>query len=292
MTEFVRLFFNSLQTGSIFALAALGIVLIFRTSRTTNFAQGMIGTFNAYVAAYFLLRFGWSVWLVALVAIITAFVTGVIIDTLIIRPAAKVNPISKQIVTLGIIMILVGLIPFFFGVQPLLFPSFIPTRFGINILGATLRYNTVFIILLSIGLMGAMFWFIQHTRWGLATRVTASNETTSKLMGVPTKSVTMVSWATAAILGTLAALFVAPSVSVQPNMMLNVQLSAFFAGTLGGFSTFIGPVVGAYIIAFARNFTSFYISNIWGNVLVYSSILVFLYFKPYGLFGKKPTKKV
>jgi branched-chain amino acid transport system permease protein len=160
------------------------------------------------------------------------------------------------------------------------------------IAGATLQYNTIFIIALSLSLMGLMFYFIQHTKWGLATRVTASDETTSKLMGVPTKRVTMLSWATAAIFGTLAAIFVAPRVGVNPNMLLTVQISAFFAGTLGGFSTFYGPVVGAYIIAFSRNFAQFYISDIWGNVIVYTLILVFLYFKPYGLFGKKPTKKV
>ena len=292
MTELLRLLFNSLETGSVYALAALGIVLIFRTSKTTNFAQGTIGAFNAYIAASLMLSFGFSIWVVALAALITAFITGLIIDTLIIRPASKVNPISKQIITLGIIMVLIGLMPIFFGVDVLNLPRFIDASNQIVILDANLRYNTIFIILLSVGLMGLMFWFIQYTKWGLATRVTASDETTSKLMGVPTKTVTMVSWAVAAMLGTLAALFVASRIGVKSDMLLTVQISAFFAGTLGGFSTFYGPVIGAYIIAFGNNFTQFYISDIWGNVIVYMSILVFLYFKPYGLFGKKPTKKV
>ena len=291
MGDLLRIIFNSVQTGSIFALAALGIVLIFRTSKTTNFAQGIIGTFNAYVAATLLLNQGASIWVVALAALVTAFLTGVTIDRLIMRASKKSLGMTKPILTLGIIMILVGLIPFLFGVQFLTLPSFIPTG-SVLISGINLRYNTIFVIALSTLLMGALFWFIQYTRWGLATRVTAADETTSQLMGVPTERITMISWAVAAMLGTLSALFIAPSVGVQPNMMLNVQISAFFAGTLGGFSTFFGPVVGAYLIAFMMNFTGFYISDIWGNVIVYSLILVFLYFKPYGLFGKKPTKKV
>jgi branched-chain amino acid transport system permease protein len=291
MADILRILFNSLQTGSTYALAALGIALIWKTSRTTNFAQGSIGTINAYIAGVLLLNWGWSIWLVALVSMVTAFLTGILIDTFIIRPAAKVSPISKQIITLGLIMILTGLIPLLFGVDPYRLPSFIPGK-SVDIAGATLRYNTVFVIGVSLGLMGFMFWFIQYTKWGLAIRVTASNETTSKLMGVPTKAVTMISWASAAILGTLAALIVAPQASVNPNMLLDVQVSAFFAGVLGGFSTFAGPVAGAFIIAIARNFTSFYVSDIWGNVIVYSLILVFLYFKPYGLFGKKVMKKV
>jgi branched-chain amino acid transport system permease protein len=292
ITTIFTLLFNSLETGSGYALAALGIVLIFRTSRTTNFAQGTIGTFNAYIAAYLMMQMDINIWVVAICATITAFSTGIIIDTLIIRPASKVSAISKQIITLGIIMVLVGILPFLFGVNTLQLPRFFDSSQSMIIAGATLQYNTIFIIALSLSLMGLMFYFIQHTKWGLATRVTASDETTSKLMGVPTKRVTMLSWATAAIFGTLAAIFVAPRVGVNPNMLLTVQISAFFAGTLGGFSTFYGPVVGAYIIAFSRNFAQFYISDIWGNVIVYTLILIFLYFKPYGLFGKKPTKKV
>jgi len=286
------LLFNSLESGSVYALASLGIVLIFRTSRTTNFAQGSIGTFNAFIAAYVMLLYGYSIWVVALFSIVTAFASGIIIDTVIIRPASKVSPISKQIITLGIIMVLLGIMPMLFGINTLQLPRFFDASNSIDVFGATLYYNTIFVIILSLVLMGGLFYFIQNTKWGLATRVTAIDETTSKLMGVPTKRITMISWATAAIFGTLAAIFVAPRVGVGPNMLLTVQISAFFAGTLGGFSTFYGPVIGAYIIAFARNFTQFYISDIWGNVIVYTAILVFLYFKPYGLFGKKPTKKV
>ncbi len=291
MADILRILFNSMQTGSTYALAALGIALIWKTSRTTNFAQGSIGTLNAYVAGILLVSWGWSIWLVAAASMVTAFFTGILIDAFIIRPAARVSPISKQIITLGLIMVIVGLIPLLFGVDPYRLPSFIPGA-SVTVAGAALRYNTVFVVTISLALMGGLFWFIQKTRWGLAIRVTAISESTSRLMGVPTKTVTMISWASAAMMGTLAALIVAPQASVNPNMLLDVQVSAFFAGVLGGFSTFAGPVVGSFIIAFSRNFTAFYISDIWGNVIVYSLILVFLYFKPYGLFGKKSVKKV
>ena len=291
MADILRILFNSMQTGSTYALAALGIALIWKTSRTTNFAQGSIGTLNAYVAGILLVSWGWNIWLVAAASMVTAFFTGILIDAFIIRPAARVSPISKQIITLGLIMVIVGLIPLLFGVDPYRLPSFIPGA-SVTVAGAALRYNTVFVVTISLALMGGLFWFIQKTRWGLAIRVTAISESTSRLMGVPTKTVTMISWASAAMMGTLAALIVAPQASVNPNMLLDVQVSAFFAGVLGGFSTFAGPVVGSFIIAFSRNFTAFYISDIWGNVIVYSLILVFLYFKPYGLFGKKSVKKV
>ncbi len=225
VTQLLRIIFNSLQTGSIYALAALGIVLIFRTSRTTNFAQGSIGTLNAYVAAMAMASLGWNIWAVALLSIITAFFTGVIIDKFILRPVAKVSPISKQIITLGLIMVIVGIIPFIFGVETYRLPRFIAAG-RYDILGATLRLNTIFTVGLSLALMGFIFWFIQYTKWGLAIRVTASDEATSRLMGVPTKTVTTMSWAVAAILGTLAALIVAPQANAAPSTSMSTSMSA------------------------------------------------------------------
>lgn len=294
MGTFLYLLLKSLETGSVYALAALGIVLIFRTSSTTNFAQGSIGTLNAFVAASLLIRWDWSIWVVAVIAMITAFITGIIIDAFIIRPASKVSAVSKQIITLGLIMVIIGLIPMIFGVDPLRMPRFIKitTETTLYFLDTTMTYNAIFVILISISIMGFLFWFLKYTRWGLAIRVTASNEVTSRLMGVPTKRVTMASWATAAAFGTLAALIIAPQSSVNVMMMTDVQVNAFFACVLGGFGTFYGPVLGAYIIAFSKNITQFYITDVWGNVIVYLVILVFLFFKPFGLFGKKPVSKV
>ena len=294
MDLFLKLLFKSLETGSVYALAALGIVLIFKTSRTTNFAQGSIGTLNAFVAATLLMKWDWSIWAATIAAIITAFISGILIDRFIIRPASKAGAVSKQIITLGLIMVIIGIIPMIFGVDPLRMTRFIAvspeTQF--TIFGSLVSYNAVFVIVVSISLMGLLFWFLKFTKWGLAIRVTASNEVTSRLMGVPTKSVTMASWATAAVFGTLAAIIIAPQGSVNPLMMTDVQVNAFFACVLGGFGSFYGPVIGAYIIAFSKSSAQFYLSDEWGNVMVYLIILGILFFKPYGLFGKKSQKKV
>jgi branched-chain amino acid transport system permease protein len=294
MSVFLNLVFRSLETGSVYALASLGIILIYRTSKTTNFAQGSIGTLNAFVAATLLMKWDWSIWAVVPVAMVTAVITGFIIDTIFIRPASKVGSVGKQIITLGLIIVILGCIPWLFGVEPIPLPQFIPfsEETSIDILGATIGYNAFFTIGVSVVLMGGLFLFIQFTEWGLAIRVTASNEITSRLMGVPTKNVTMMSWATAAVLGTLAAIIVAPQTQVDINMMASIQVSAFFACVLGGFQTFYGPVLGAYIIAFANNMTAYYVTSTWNTVLVYVTILVFLFFKPVGLVGKKLVRKV
>jgi len=294
MSVFLQLLFRSLETGSVYALASLGIILIYRTSKATNFAQGSIGTLNAFVAATLLAKWGWSIWAVVPAAMVTAIITGFVIDTIFIRPANRVGSVGKQIITLGLIIVILGIIPWLFGVEPIPLPQFIPfdESTSIEILGATIGYNSFFTISLSLVLMGAAFIFIQFTDWGLAIRVTASNEMTSRLMGVPTKTVTMMSWATAAAFGTLAAIIVAPQTQVDLNMMASIQVSAFFACVLGGFQTFYGPVIGAYMIAFANNMTSYYVTSTWSTVIVYLLILIFLFFKPVGIIGKKMVRKV
>lgn len=294
MRVFVSLIIRSLETGSVYALAALGVVLIFRTSKTTNFAQGAIGTLNAFVAATVLVKWGWTIWAVVPLAMVTAIITGFIIDKVFIRPASKVGPIGKQIITLGLIIVIIGIIPMLFGVEPIPMPNFIPftdaTKF--DFFGASIGYNAIFTIALSVFLMGGAFWFLKFTDWGLAIRVTASNEVASKLMGVPTKKVTMFSWATAAAFGTLAAIIIAPQSAVDINMMNDVQINAFFACTLGGFQTFYGPVIGAYIISLSKNLTIYYINSTWSTVIVYTVIMIFLFFRPVGIIGKKLVKKV
>lgn len=291
MDIFLLLLFSGLETGSIYALATLGIVLIYKTSRTTNFAQGTIGMFNAFVATFALNAWGLPTWLAVLAGMISAFVTGILIDLLIIRRAKKATPLGRQIITFGIIMILLGTAPMIFRVVPLNFPRLIPVG-QLDIMGASLSHNGLLNIVMGTVITAGLFLFLKYTRWGLAVRVTASDETTAKLMGVPTAKVTMGAWAVAAALGALAALMLAPAISVNPTMMENVQLNALIAGVLGGFSTFYAPVIAAFAIGIARNLLLFYVSSVWGEPLLFTLILLFIVVRPNGLVGKKMVKKV
>ncbi len=302
---FITTFFISLRHGSIVALATLGIVLIYRTSKATNFAQGMIGTFNAYVAGYLMIHHGASIWVATLVALITAFITGVIIDKLFIRPASKSSAVGKQIMTLGIILILVGIMNMNFGLIGRVTNTnnrvtrFIPTTQTVSIFGQNIPWDTVFVTVLAMVLMGAIFWFIQKTRWGLGVRVTASNEPVARLMGVPTRTITMLSWSVAAMLGTIAGIALASTQGgITVGLLIGVQISAFFAAVLGGFQTFHGPVIMAYVLGFTLRMsryimmTVFAQSSVLADALIYTLVLVVLYFMPYGIFGKAPVRKV
>ena len=291
MSTFIQVILRSLETGSIYALAALGIIIIFRTSNVTNFSQGAVAMFNTFVVTYLFNTLGINIWLAALGGIVSAIIIGILIDLVVIRHAKKVNPVAKQIITLGMIMIVLGIAPLIFGVDPLRLPRLIEQG-NLSILGADISYNGIFNILFGLFVMGGLFVVLQKTKVGLAIRATASNEHTARLMGVPTKTVTMGAWAVAGVLGVISGVMTAPMTSVTLNLMDDVQLNALIALVLGGFQTFYGPVVGAYIIGIGRNLLLYYGSSVWGGQILYILILIFLVFRPQGLFGKKIIKKV
>lgn len=291
MSTFIQVILRSLETGSIYALAALSIIIIFRTSNIVNFSQGVVAMFNTFVVTYLFNTMGINIWLAVAGGIVSAIVIGLLIDLVIIRHTKKVHPEAKQIITLGMIMIVLGIAPLIFGVDPLRLPKLIENG-NLSILGADISYNGIFNILFGLFVMGALFFILQKTKIGLAVRATASNEYTAKLMGVPTKIVTLGAWAVAGVLGVLSGVMTAPMTSVTLNLMDEVQLNGLVAIVLGGFQTFYGPVVGAYIIGIGRNLLLYYGSSVWGGQILYILILAFLVVRPYGLFGKKIIKKV
>lgn len=291
MSTFVQLVTRSLETGSIYALAALGIIIIFRTSSITHFAQGAMAMFNTFVVTILFTKMDMPLWMALIGGIFSAVLTGFLVDFLIIRHTKKVSPVAKQIMTLGLIMVFVGVIPMFFGVEPLNLPKFFNSG-EIAFLGAKISYNGLFNISFGLIIMFVLFYILQNTKWGLAVRTTASNEVVARMMGVPTKKVTMAAWAIAAALGVISGVMNAPTTTVTPNLMDSVQLNALIACVLGGFQTFYGPVLGAYIIAILQNLFAYYYSSTWGTQLLYISILIFIVFRPHGLIGKKVIKKV
>ncbi|SMC40008.1 branched-chain amino acid ABC transporter permease [Papillibacter cinnamivorans] len=291
MSTFLQLFLRSLETGGIFALAALGIIIIYRTNNLIHFAQGTMGMFNTYVVTFFFTTVGAPLWLAVICGLVSATLSGAVVDFVIIRNAKKVTASGKEIITLGLIMIFLGITPMLFGVDPLSLPKFIPTG-SVSFFGAAISYNGMLNIIIGLAIMGFLFYLLQKTKLGLAIRTTASNEYTARLMGVPTRSVTLFAWALAAILGCLAGVMIAPTTSVTLNLMDSVQVNAFIACVLGGFQTFYGPVLGAYIIGVLKNLLIYYVSSVWGEQILYLLIIVFIVFKPWGLIGKKTIKKV
>lgn len=282
-------------------LATFAVTLIFKTSYTTNFAQGVIAALGAYVAVECTLANGLPLWTGAVAGVVVAFIIGVAIDVLIFRNGRYVNALGKQIITMGLISIFIGLIPFIFSVAHYeSIPSipFIHLAEGFNIGGLFVQYNILVNVVITTVMLVAVFVMLQKSKWGLSVRATASNEIVAGMMGVNTKVITAISWGIAGAFGAAAAIMYVGNVTLSSGyVMTTTQINAFLAGILGGFATFYGPVLGAVIIYLLNVIVGCICINVpelstWKSAIVYFVVMLLVLLKPQGLFGKKIVKKV
>ena len=285
------------------ALVTLAITIIFKTSYTTNFSQGVISAFGAYVVASALNNLGLSLWLSLPVGMFVAMLIAVAVDVLIFRNGRYVNALGKQIITMGLISLVVGAIPLIFGIITPTFKSFVPGSISFTLSDgsmATITKNSLVCMAFAVVVIVVIFVLLRFSKWGLSVRATASNEYVAGMMGINTHVVTAISWGLAGALGALAATINASSGTVISGyFMTNYQVYAFLAGILGGFSTFYGPVIAALMIPLANNLVQYFVNVIgkpeltgWSMVIVYAIALVIIFFKPEGIFGKKIARKV
>ena len=298
---YLTIFIGVLPSMCAGILATFAITLIFKTSYTTNFAQGVISAIGAYVAVELTLEKGLPLWGVAILGVVVAFVVGLLIDVLIFRRGKNVNAIGKQIITMGLISLFVGIIPFVFAVanyESVPVQPFIPLTEKLTLGQISIPYNTLVGIGITIVLMVLVFVLLQKSKWGLSVRATASNEIVAGMMGINTKVITAISWAIAGALGAVAAVIYIGNVTFSNALvMTTTQINAFLAGILGGFATFYGPVAGAAIIYLLNAIVGCICIHVpeltmWKSAVVYGVVMLLVLLKPQGLFGKKMVKKV
>ncbi len=302
ITNYVQIFLVIIPSLCAGLLATFAITLIFKTSYTTNFAQGVISAIGAYVAVELCMKKGVPLWGTTIIAVVVCFVLGLFIDFAIFRRGRNVNALGKQIISMGLISLFVGLIPFVFSVakdeRQYTTPFFPITKTFDLGNGLTISYNTVLAAGITVVVLVALFLMLRFTKWGLSVRATASNEVVAGMMGVNTKIITAVSWGIAGALGAIAAVIYVGNVNLSSGyVMTTIQINAFLAGILGGFATFYGPVLGAaiiYLLDFAIGCICVTVPELsdWKTVLVYVIVMLLVLIRPQGLFGKKMVKKV
>ena len=298
---YLTIFIGVLPSMCAGILATFAITLIFKTSYTTNFAQGVVSAVGAYVAVELALEKGLPLWAGLIIGVVIAFFVGMLIDVVIFRRGKNVNAIGKQIITMGLISLFVGVIPFIFKVanyESIPIQPFIPLTKQLVMGKLSIPYNTFVGVGITIVLMVLVFVLLQKSKWGLSVRATASNEIVAGMMGINTKVITAISWAIAGALGAVAAvIYIGNAAFTSALVMTSTQINAFLAGILGGFATFYGPVAGAAIIYLLNALVGCICIHVpelsmWKPAVVYGVVMLLVLWKPQGLFGKKMVKKV
>ena len=291
-TEFAQQIAAGIREGAIYAGLALAIVIIYRSTRVINFAQGEMATFTTFVC-WSLMNHGLSFWTAFPIVLALAFTGGFAIERIVIRPVEDAPVITIVIVTLGLALLLNGLMSLIWGGGNHQFDGPFSTR-TIDVAGVPISVQDVGIVAVSVALVALLGLFFRFTKLGLALRASALNPDSSRLVGVRVGWMLAFGWGLAAMLGAVAGMMVAPVVFLDPNMMQTILLYAFAAAVLGGLDSPIGAVVGGLLLGVTITLLGRYVGFV-GQALklpvALLLILLLLIVRPGGLFGSVTVRR-
>jgi len=291
MQELLQQVVSGVASGAIFASLALALVLIYNAMGLVNFAQGEMAMFATFVA-YTLIERGMSYWLALPLAVLIAFVGGVVIQRIVIRPVERAPVLTLVIVTLGLATLVNGVAGFVFGYIPRSFPSPFSVQ-TISVFGALVSYRDLGVIAVSGVVLVLIYLLLQRTTLGLAMRAAAHNPDASRLLGVRVSWMLALGWGLASAVGALSGIMVAPILLLEPNMMQTIIIYAFAAAVLGGIESPLGAVVGGLIVGVTVNLAGAYL--VGGDLqlaVAFLIIVAVLIVKPNGLFGRPSVRRV
>jgi branched-chain amino acid transport system permease protein len=293
MAAFLQQVVSGIAAGGIYGALALALVLIYRATGVINFAQGEMATFSTYILWTLTVNHGVSYWPAFAVALLVSFVGGIGIHQAVIRPVERGSQIRVVIVTIGLLLLLNGLMTLIWTGEIRAVESPFPGG-TLHVSGVVISYRDIGTIAVCLAAVAVLWAFFQFTKLGLALRAAAVNPTEARLVGVRVTWMLGLGWGLAAILGAIAGMLTAPSVFLDPNMMQSVLIYAFAAAILGGIDSPIGAVVGGLILGVGLNLIGTYVEylsdlRLPAALLV---ILVVLLLRPAGLFGRPQVKKI
>jgi branched-chain amino acid transport system permease protein len=292
VTKFIDLTLNGISTGAIYAAVALALVLIWRSTRIVNFAQGAMLMITTFIASA-VLSAGGSYVLGFIVALASGFVLGAIVERVVVRPIENAPPLNAVILTLGLYTLLVAVAGMIWGNSPRSFPAAFSLR-GYTVGGTTLLFtpNDTFIVLVVIFVAGLLAILFRRTTLGLRMRAAAFAPEVARLLGVRVGRMLTLGWALAAMVGALAGVLVAPSVFLGPNSFDPILIIGFVAAVLGGLDSPPGAVIGGIVLGLALS----YVAGYEGAALVPLAALVILVLvlmiRPTGLFAATRERRV
>lgn len=282
------------SAGSLYALVALGLVLIYRSTRVLNFAHADVATLATFVA-FSLLSRGQSFPVALAGSLAAGAAVGVAFYFGVLAPAQRqgANLLGMVILTLGLALILQGVVVYVWGAEPVSLPFPIPDTETYTLVGGVV-VSRLSLATIAAGVAGSalLYLLVQRTRLGLAMRATSENVMAAQTLGIPTRLVLGVSWAVASALGVVAGIFLAPALLLDPFFMLDPFLKGFAAAVLGGLNSLPGAILGGLLLGVAESLAGAYMTIQFKNTLAFVVIVAVLLVRPEGLLGKEFRERV
>jgi branched-chain amino acid transport system permease protein len=290
----MQLFASGIAVGCLYALIALGFVLIIKATDILNFAHGEIIMISSLICYFLMAKYHFPFLTAVSITIVIAALMGVLTERFVLRPMLGEPIFAVVMITIGLSIFLRSLAGIIFGHDNYVFPSPFPKE-PMNLAGITLSITQIWVMISTAILVIVFFIFFKYSRTGLAMRGTADDQETALLMGISTKRVFAMVWGIAFATAAIAGIFLANVMVVNIGLTFTA-ISAFPAIILGGLESIPGAIIGGLAIGVIENLAGGYLDQVIGggvkDVTPFVVLFLILMFKPYGLFGKEEIERV
>ncbi len=295
MTFFLQLTVTGLASGMVYALIALGFVVILKCSQAFNIAQGYLVMIGGYLGYTFLITFHFPIWAGLICAVLIAVVMGLLIERLTLRPLVGQPVLAIIMMTIALSSVLEGLATLIWGGQYKTYHNVIPSM-NLRFAGVSLAPESLIGLIVSVTVVVILLLFFRYTKIGLAMRATAEDEQVVRSSGIRVNTVYAVSWIIACVTGVIAGILLG-AVTGAFIPLSNVGLMAFAVVLLGGIDSIGGAVIAGIILGVLQNIAAGYLDPLipggdLASIFPFLVIIIVLIFRPYGLFGLRRIERI
>ena len=286
----LQLLFTGIGIGSVYALVALGFVLIFRATNVVNFAQGEFSMVAAFLMVVFSLKIGLPYWIAFVLALVCMAGLGAVFNLAVYYPLRHRTYLPVIISTIGASIFMANTTLSIHGPEPEVLSGWFDTP-GFMLGPVYLDNHYVLIIVVTALLVVLQYWFFEHTLLGKKLQATSQDKEMASLLGIPVAVMIMITFVYSAVIGGIAGILVAPVLFVSIGMGATIALKAFAATIIGGFGDVTGAIIGGLALGVIETFGAAYISVPYKDGFAFLVLIAFLIFRPQGIFGERVAEK-
>lgn len=295
MSFFLQLVVTGFSLGMIYALVAIGFVIILKCSNSFNIAQGHFVLMGGYLGYTFLVPFHLPIWAALILAIAVAAAMGAIIERVALRPLVGQPELAIVMMTIALSVVLEGVAILVWGGEYKSYHGVLPT-FDLSFGGISMPPESLIGLVVSIVSVAALMFVFRYTKIGLAMRATADDLKVVQSLGIRATTVYSVSWVIASVVGVVGGILLG-GISGVSITMSEIGLKAFAVVLLGGINSLGGAIVAGIILGVLENVASGYLDPLvpgggFAQIFPFVAIIVVLVFRPYGLFGTARIERI
>jgi branched-chain amino acid transport system permease protein len=282
---------SGLSTGSLYALTAIAVVVVFRNTRTINLAQGDFAMIAAFLGVVLLKDLKLNYFVMVSIVVVCSILLGMLVERIVMRPIANADWLTLFTATLGVYYILHGVAGWIWGRDTKAFPVTFNTD-SFQFLGTIVSFGHLVNFAWSAAIGALLYIFFKYTKQGIAMRAVTDDPETAKLMGIPVRFIVFLSWGLAGFLAAFAGILLAPIIYVSPEMMDEVLVKGYVAAVFGGLNSIPGAIFGAMLIGVSENLAGGYLGAHFKTATAFAMIVVLLTLRPKGLFGIQNRREI